>query len=165
MINLNLNVLNFAKNLIPKKIRDEVTISWLGAKLNPLQNLNNTFAFYAKKTRYDLSFTGQVIYLEHVLNDVFDPVNRSIYIEDPTPSNIDNTYVFYGVENQILPYVYYDAEGVASPYLLYELEFFGIPDFIVWIPSQVMNSQNEPKIRAIINKYKQAGKFYKIRVF
>lgn len=51
----------------------------LGVALNNLlKNLTNIF----EQLRYDLTITPQVCYLEKILNDKYDPVQRRIYIEE-----------------------------------------------------------------------------------
>jgi hypothetical protein len=165
MMNLKLNIFDLAKSIIPYKIRGFTHDAWLKSCVKPLSDINGSCSIYAQKVRYDLSFNGQVMYLERVLNDTFDQAQRRIYIDDPTPNDIDNLYVYYKLEDQPSPFVYYEIEGNLQPYLLYEAELYNNPDFIVWIPISLFTSFNEPKIRSLIKKYKQAGKFYTINTF
>lgn len=165
MKNLLLNVHGIVKDLIPVKIRGQVLVESIKAMLQPLQIVNNQFAALGKKIRYDLSFTGQVIYLEHLLNDVFDSTLRRIYITDSNTVQIGDFFVFYQNENQPSDYVYYEGEGVDTPYLQFESETVSNVDFIVFVPIALFNIQTEATLKALINKYKIAGKRYKIETF
>ena len=100
MMNFKLNIVGIVKSLIPTKIRNQIQLAWLASLLQPLQELNDKFAFYAKTTHYDLNFNGQVIYLEHVLNDSYDDLLRRIFIKDPDLLAFDNFFLFYKAENQ-----------------------------------------------------------------
>lgn len=166
MTNLKLNIIGVVKSLIPTKIRNQKQVSWLESLLQPLQSINFQFHLYGKKTRYDLSFNGQVVYLEHVLNDAYDTVLRRIYIKDSTLIAFNNFHIYYIAENQpTTEYVYFDSENVAEPYILAEADVIDYVEFEVWIPQNILTNLTIPYINSLINKYKIAGKRYKLIFF
>ena len=166
MMNFKINVFGIVRSLIPTKIRNQIHLAWLASLLQPLQELNGKFAFYAKTTRYDLNFNGQIIYLEHVLNNAYDDLLRRIFIKDPNLLAFDNFFIFYEAENQPTnEYVYYDLEGINEPYILSEFDVIDYVEFEVWIPQNILTTPTIPYIKSLINKYKIAGKRYKLIPF
>ena len=47
---------------------------------NVLQGLNNEFVGFTEEIAYKLNITNQHAYFQRYLNDIFDPINRDIYI-------------------------------------------------------------------------------------
>ena len=101
-------------NILPHFLRKAGALAYLYAAVKQLKDLNTTFTTFRNTTNYNLSFTGQTIYLEHYLNDQFDPVGSGIYI-----TNLNNNpynYLFNVIEAGPEQYVYNTAEG--NPYYL-----------------------------------------------
>lgn len=169
MINLGLNFREVFKHLIPGPIRGTKFTDWIAALLQPIQTLNEDFAEWGADRRYDLSFNGQVVYLEHVLNDQFDPVDRSIYIDDPAGTQIFTPYVFNVEEQQPPLYVYNVADGLDTDENLVFYNNSEIyttdEDFIVHVPAGIFNPINEVLMRDLIDKYRIAGKRYDFETF
>ena len=156
---MNIDFRRLAFRLLPPSKRLDWIVVWLEVLLWPLQSLNNLFVNYANDLTYFESFTGQVIYLEHILNDLFDPTNRGIYIEDNIP--VQPLYLYNHAENQEDTFVYNKSEGAAPLYLYNQAQIDADFDFIVIVPPNVIVT-DEDYMRAIINRYKLASKRYKI---
>lgn len=146
--------------ILPLSKRKVKIDSWLYIILQPITYLNNLFYQFKEVTNYKLKFNGQVIYLEHYLNDLYDPSQRRIYIEDT--SNTDPNYIFNRVE--LLPaLILYNQSENTPVYFLNNNEYTEQIDFIVKIPSGI--NINSDLLRLEIDYYKQAGKKYKIETF
>ena len=162
MDNLGLNFKEGMKTLIPIPIRGVKMVDWIGALLAPLQTLNDDFATWAGTTRYELKFTGQVVYIEHVLNDSFDNALRRIYITDPSGTFVLTVFLFNAVEQQAQTYYYNKAENsTANPVHRNLSEVFTTADdFIVKIPDSLNVPLTVAQMRKLINRYRAAGKRY-----
>lgn len=162
MNNLSLNFKEGFKYLIPLSVRKGRMVDWMGAALKPLQTLNGTFVAKASAIRYDLRFNGQVMYLERRLNDQYDPTNRAIYIDDPSGAYVFSFYVFNMIESQPTATVWNISEAKPPQQYLRNLVelIVGFGDFVVFVPTAINTSNNQIGMRAIINKYRAAGKQY-----
>lgn len=169
MINLVINFRTVFQHLVPQPIRGTKLVNWLGSLLEPIQSLNFGFDAAGTVIRYDLSFNGQVIYLEHVLNDQFDPGDRSIYIDDPGDVQIVTPYVFNQVEQQPPLYLYNIADAMDNEdnVVLYNQGELGAitNEFIVHVPEAIFNDATEALMRVLIDKYRIAGKRYSFETF
>jgi hypothetical protein len=135
-------------------------LAWLRALMAPMESLNAIFAAYVDDVRYRLSITGQVIYLEHYLNDLYDPLDRRIYISDGSPLLL---FLFNKADGQDAFVIYNKSESQTPVYLPNKEDTENNVDFIINIP---YNSTTTPilldKIRASTNVYKPAGRRYRI---
>ncbi len=133
--------------------------AWLRVMAAPMQLVENDIGSYKNKIRYELQFNGQVVYLEHRLNDAFDAVQRRIYIDDPLPTNIQPNIVTNRAERQ--PTIVIRNRGEASP----TVTFYNISelqtrwDFVVFVPSSVYAAY-QINLRSIVNYYRVAGKVW-----
>lgn len=129
---------------------------WIECLLKPIDWLNSIFADYADKAYYRLAINGQVIYLEHYLNDLFDSVNRGIYISD------DNLVIPPYIYNQDHKGLYLYNSG--DPIILYnDADFEGQGSFIVNVPGSISLTESlEKRIRAAVNRYRQAGALFTV---
>ena len=59
--------------LLPALLRKPRLLAWLGALLAPLQQLYAAFLLYAEAARIELSYNGQVMVMQGMLNEGFDP--------------------------------------------------------------------------------------------
>lgn len=166
MINLGLNFRQVFKYLVPSLIRGERFEAWIGALLQPVQTLNEGFVSDAESIRYFLRFTGQVVYLEHLLNDLFDNNLRRIYIDDPSDIQIITPYVFNKVEQQPPIFIYNKVEGEDAVFIYTKAELgLGTDDFIVHVPTGIFNPTIETQMSFYIDKYRIAGKRYSFQTF
>ena len=140
-----LNIFQYAKELIPRFLRGVTTstvwvdpggqpwitaagepwgligqsrhLDWVESLLKGLQDINDMFDDCALETKYLMNLTGQVIYLEHYLNDLFDPDLRRIFISDDSIL--------------LAPYLYTIADGHTPVWYLYNIAD-GEPPFYLY---------------------------------
>ncbi len=146
--------------LVPLSKKKNKILAFLYLILHPLKAVNILFDQYKATTNYKLIFNGQVIYLEHYLNDLYDNTLRRIYIEDT--ANIDYSYIYNQAELLPTLMVYNAAENVPV-YIYNNSEAVDNIDFIIKIPIGV--TFNESVLRTQIDYYKIAGKKYTIETF
>lgn len=154
----------YTLGLLPHFLRGDRVRSWVQALLKPLQEFNDDFAIYVNDTFYLVSFTGQVVYMEHILNDLYDQPLRRIYIQNGSLLGLP-TYI-YNVPEQRQPYIYNVPETNPNQvYLRNVSEYQTSNDFIVFVPSSILTPALEIQIKGIVNRYKIAGKRYSIQSF
>jgi hypothetical protein len=129
--------------------------------VSPISFLNQRFVDLSTELYYRLNLTGQVIYIEHYLNDLFDADLRRIYLSDDSllfPPFLYN-------KNDIIPageeLVLYPN---SNPIILYnQSDYFDQPSFVVNVPSAIpVTPYLENRVRAAVNYYKQAGAKYSV---
>lgn len=146
--------------LIPPRLRSFEFVELLKVlSMSHRVSLAKLVAFVASKD-YELAFNGQVIYLEHVLNDVFDAVERRIYITDYDSS--PRKYLFNKDEDNEITYLFNKEEDSDEVYFMNNQEEFGY-SFIVHVPAGQVS--NYDLFRAWVNRYKLRGKSYGIVEF
>lgn len=156
------------KFLIPFSIRNPKMVEFVGALLQPLQTVNGWFVDFVEGTRYDLRFNGQVVYLEHVINDQFDTNFRRIYIDDPAGQQVFAPYIFNRIEEQPPLYLFTisDAKPLLENIVLRNAsELVVTTDFVVYVPVSIFTTALQVQISALIDKYRIAGKRYTFQTF
>jgi hypothetical protein len=130
--------------------------------LSPIQRLWDAYDAYIASTRYDLSFNGQVIYLEHILNDAYDNTQRRIFISDPDP--LDNApAILYNLSDSSETAIIYNLSDAQAVQSLIAFNFVDIQnqyDFILNVPN-ALSAQNL-SISKLIDQYKEASRHYLI---
>jgi hypothetical protein len=145
--------------LLPVRLRKTNTSAWLKCLISPVKWLFHQFKLQRDGQLYLLSHNSQVVYLEAVLNDMFDPLTRGIYIEDG--SFEDPVYAFLVSETHPIWVGLAVEAGTVSyvlPTALYtatETTVLG-NSFLVKVPAAI--SFDADRMRALINKYRIAGK-------
>lgn len=159
MIQIDIDVRN--ESNLPINKRKFLNIAFLKFLSVPIRRILQEYYDYREKNELLIHMNGQVIYIEHILNHYFDPVNESIYISDA--AQVEEGVTLYnkaeGNEKTIL---YNDAENEEETYFFNLTELQNWPNFIINIPSAV--SFNEEQLRALVNRYKMAGKNYKLNI-
>lgn len=155
MRNYKFNIAKWVLPLIPKRLRQPNTTALISLLVEPLQTLINSFDDWANKVFYKAKFNGQVIMLEHLLNDTFDNTLRRITITDG--------------ETQIVPALRNRSENRPTMILRYRNEdgdknfirqrAYSKPNFIVHKNGATIE-QN--RAVALINQYKITGKTFTI---
>lgn len=158
MFSVNFN--DIVNKLLPIRLQTIRNRSLLYAMIKPLQSLNTNFVILRNAINYKLLFNAQVIYLEHFLNDLYDPVNRGIYIQDT--ANIDYKYLFNKNENRPV-YIYNKSENKPKFYLYNKQEYGGLFEFKIMVPVGV--SFNELLMRKQVKFYNNAGRRYLINTY
>lgn len=151
---------NLINKLLPFSKRKDKLTAFLYLILHPLKAVNIMYNQFKADTDYRLIFNGQIIYLEHYLNDLYDNTQRRIYIQDTANSTYN--YIYNAAE--LLPPLFvYNANENIPVYLINNNEALENIDFIVFVPSSI--TFNEKVVREQIDYYKAAGKKYKIETF
>lgn len=145
----------------PISKRKYIITAFLKMLATPMNRLFNQFEAYFLEKEYELAFNGQVIYLEHLLNDRFDDIQRGIYLTDAVGFD-EEIHLFNQIEQNEDTILFNESENETLIHLFNQNEVDGWPDFIVNVPSSV--TFDEIVMRALINKYKIAGKNYIINV-
>lgn len=152
---LYIHIAQLINRLLPSDLR-AFHATWLYALLSPLKWLNSRFVEFTGDIRYKMVFNGQIILLEHILNDMFDPVDRTIIILD---GDLSLPIYAYNESESIDVYSYDESESDPSPYSYDENESLGV-HFIVQVPGTIPT--DNVQLISIINYYKPLGKTYKI---
>lgn len=164
--------------LIPPLLRKKMHYDWLHTLLSPLKRIY-------KETLYKMQHTGQVIYLEKVLNETFN-ANRSynpnystrekkennlIYIGETIKPTAQHIYLHreYEEDGKIAPKVFLNNEIQSSEdfkplYLIHHNDHkIKYADFRVFIPTSIEFIAS--KFHDILNFYKLAGKTYEFKFY
>lgn len=150
------------RRLTPPRWRNAFNLNWYETLLSGVNYSQERFNAFKDQALIELSYNGQTVYLEKMLNDRFDPMLRRITIEHDETTGV---YWYLEGEGQAEKYLYTESEtGTTETYLFNEGEnFSGLPDgidFRVKAPLELLPL--EIRIRSEINKYKLAGKQYDI---
>jgi hypothetical protein len=148
-----------AKQLLPVRLRNAITLAYSGAFIWYLQWIYNAFKTNRAANLYRLKITPQVVYLEKLLNDRYDIALRRITIDDTITH--DALYIYQRDEAKPLP-IYLKSEN--KPVYLYRAEETDLNpvDFTISIPSDI--AFQEAELRAMVDSYKLAGKTYIIKI-
>ena len=117
---------------------------------------------YRAATEKKMRYNGQIIVLENLLNDLFDPTQRRIIIINAADVLSRNFY-FLASENQPV-YYYTQAEYAANPHLLRhflynDVEYGNRYDFIVQAAHGSLTAAQIVRLKATVNYYRIASKF------
>lgn len=139
-------------------------LSWIKCLVAPLQILNSDLVTLVANIRYRMNLTGQVIYLEHYLNDLFDMAERRIYIDDATPTL--PVSLFNKADDLEAITLYNKADGELPLYIYNSADFDSQFDFVVMVPAAIpLTASFQDQVRAAVNQYRQAGKRFTIQNF
>jgi hypothetical protein len=147
--------------LLPFNMRETVLFAYLKILVSPFVGLHQSFIAYRKAKLYELKITGQVCYLQMLLNDRYDFVLRRIYIVDA----IDQTAIYFFQDNELhdVP-LYTDSENNAIT-LYTDGETGGqfSNDFVVMVPLAINFSLIE--MHSLIVKFKLPSMHFVIQTF
>lgn len=158
MYNIDFNKL-IAFN-VPEFMWRPTHLRWLQLLVSQVKLLYNDFINWKNLNAYNAAHSGQVISIEHILNDIFDKIYRRIYIDDGarvlqnfiynTPEDSDDVFIFNSSETSDPQfYCFNNQEDVDASY-----------DFKVMVPGSLVFNEN--RMKALVNVYVIAGKSYKI---
>lgn len=149
----------FIVQLKPAKLRKKKVKAFAKVLVSPIVLLYNRFLSFRASTLYELNHNGQVCRLEGLLNDQFDNSPRRIYIEDAPI--ILPLYIYRRAEAKPR---YLRRRSEAMPkYIRRSTELSKGGSFIVKVPVSLVFDLS--MMKALIDKYKLAGKTYKIITF
>lgn len=144
--------------LLPPQLRLPRMLALVTAIAKPVAIVTSAFATLVDRGRYHLNLTGQVVYLEHYLNDLFDVDARRIYIDDASP--VLPPFLFRKSENRPLTL---RKKGEAPTYWLKQSEYTEAAAFIVFVPAAVLAAASLTLMRAAVDRYRPAGRYYSIQ--
>jgi hypothetical protein len=145
--------------LLPVRLRNTNMKAWLRCLIAPVKHIYNKFRTNREANRYYLAHNSQVVYLEAVLNDVFDPVGRGIYIED----GLYEDPLFTFLVPELLPiWIGLVSETGSTPFTVPSPLFTSAETsllgnaFVVMVPISVPFDID--RMKALINKYRLIGR-------
>ena len=157
----NINYSLLAVLLTPALLRNDAQTALLTSLAKPLDLLNNDFNAYVQALETQIK--AQACYMQALLNDEFDYNERRIKVRT-APIDFD-CYLLWK-ENQDKP-ILISSEGSAgfAPYLLSRDGQAGSNsiDFEVVLPGFFyLSTDEERRMKALVNKHKLASKKYRI---
>jgi len=167
----NSNFYNVFLKLLPLNLRKEKVIAWVKVFVSQIKEMKDSFALYRSEKLFFLAHNSQVIYLEHILNNRFNPngndqdpdyEGNGIYISDG--QEFDETYINNTSELADDTYIYNSSESGFDEVYIYNrsesLEFVG---FVVNVPDTFNVNENE--LKALVARLKLAGKQFEIKYY
>lgn len=149
------------QTLIPWLIRKPKHLAWLQSMLAPLQTLNAALVAYVTKLRYESTATGQVIFIEKLLNDRFDNSLRRIALYDGTVQTSPTVFNTSEVWQTTTTIWNRTESGTTAPTVWNLVESHQQIDCYVVIPT-ALNPKSD-QIKALVSQYIMAGVRYKVQ--
>ena len=153
-----------ARQLLTPVISKASHLEWVRVLISPVAYVNAIFVAYRAELIKRLQYNGQTIILENLLNDIFQPSDREIYIET-LDDRLAQLYLYQTSEQEPPEYVH--QTGEAPPlYVFQNGEQLAVGyDFIVWVPDGLLNAEEQARLKAVTRRYKLAGKIPAYRFF
>lgn len=148
--------------LIPYAKRRSLHSLWVSVLIGYCSLRQAELKAYRRDNLYLLQFSPSKIYLEHFLNDLFDNMNRGIFISNTEFINPDYRYNL--IEDRVT-YIF-NSDEAASPlvYLYNKDQIDNQAGFIIFIPSSIVLSDvMRLKISNAIDKFNICTIHYKIQ--
>jgi hypothetical protein len=143
--------------LLPTFLRKPKQIAWLIALLNGVKWLYSNFIDWKSKQEFNLQINGQVVYLEKLLKAEYLTTTEHIRITDG--NRVSRAFIFPKLD---------DKPIWLGTQIIYTKEFYSeeYVSFYVDVPAGLFNELTEDELRkmyALVDKYKVAGRIFKIR--
>lgn len=157
----NINYAQYAVQMLPPNLRVELMIAYIKAVVVPFEELNAQFS--KLKDNIDYNHYSQICYMQGLINDYFDPLERRVVIRNTI---IDQDYSLFWKEQINKPVMLYkeDSEGFI-PYMLnsdFEIGASNI-DFEIVLPmGYALSESEEIRLTNLVNQSKLASKRYRI---
>lgn len=154
----NVNWIRLIAWLLPTELGKTKILRYIIVLIEPIRSNYIAFQEFRKQQLYDLQINGQVIKLERVLNDMFDNVQRRIYITDG--ATYQPPIFFEEYKNKSV--IFFEELNVENP-IFYDLSILDniiTFNFFVHVPSDVW--LDKTRVRALVNKYKVFGRTFDI---
>lgn len=151
--------------LLPISLRKASILNLMFVLVFPIKSVYKLFIDLLNAKKTELKYTGQVVLLEKLLRDHYN--NDLIYITD---GNLyKDTYITYSAlqeEISYQQYINYHNDGKDDLYIGNYLAD-DLAHFIIHMPSSFivdnkLYPHGEKGLRKIVNKYKLAGKKFKV---
>lgn len=159
----NISIRETIKRLLPVDFKKTKRITFIYRLMLIPRQVKAAFLQLQNKLDYDIKFSSQTLSLETRLNQHYNLVQGSIYIE--TVEKESSGHIFWLSEEQERDYQYWKSEQQTPKYIYWQEEMLNslAADFIVYVPSTLQFDSAE--LRAIINMYKLASKRYIIEAY
>ncbi len=148
----NTDLIRLARQMVPAVLQMPRLRVWVDAVAMQMELLRQVLAVKRAEDQRELKRNGQVCRLEGTLNDVFDPVQRRIYIQDAFPA--DPLWLRRRAEAQPV-FVYRRSETAVqvnlTRYVYTQPEILS-RGFVVFVP--VALTYDAARMRALVNKYR-----------
>ena len=161
----SINWNRFVALQVPSFLRKAKLLAYLNALIVAVAHLHVAFLAFRRQALYKVNHNSQICYLQAVLNDSFDNVQRRIVIRNAI---LREPVWFYEPEEN-KPVWFYEASDNKPVYFREENEFVGDgADFLVVMPIALQpiaeedNTALEIQIKGQIDYYKLFVKNYKI---
>lgn len=156
----NINWRKFIIENLEVDLRRVKTVKWLEVLFKPIIWLHIEFLAFRTQALYKVNHNSQICYLQAVLNDSFDNIQRRIIIRNAT---LREPLWFYEPEEN-KPVVFYEPEDNKPVYFREESEFIGDgADFLVLVPID-LKPTNIQEENALLIKMKAQIDYYKLFV-
>lgn len=152
----NVNWNRFVLFILPKALQKQLVISLINSCVLPLKTNHSMFLNFKKEANYKVKHTGQIVYLQKMLNDKYDTYLRRIKLENITPKQ---TLLGYYVEDS-KPVFAYTMENAIPVFVYNTIDYYNEFDFKVIIPTTLSAFKSQMKTQ--INYYKLFSKKYEI---
>lgn len=151
----NWDIDNWVTQYAPALVSKPNLLGLVKSFLKPLKTLFTGFSTYRLLTQKKARYNSQHIILSNLLNDLFDPLLRQIYILSSLTLK-PPTYLFILADNKPV-YIYTQAEN--NPLYIYtQAELTEGPDFIVFVAPGSLTTAQEIQLKAVVNNYKHGAK-------
>ena len=161
----NINWRKFIIENLEVDLRRVKTVKWLEVLFKPIIWLHIEFLAFRTQALYKVNHNSQICYLQAVLNDSFDNIQRRIIIRNAI---LKQPVWFYEPEEQKEVW-FYEPEANKPVYFYEESEFLGDgADFLVLVPIDLKPSNATEeiafkiKMEGLIDYYKLYVKNYLI---
>lgn len=164
----NVNIIILIKWLLPRFYRATIITAFLKSLCTTIQLLFTRLKNFRETKAFELSVTSQVMWLEEMLNQRFDPGMRRIFIDEEYQ---DVRVIAYNKSEGLHPPYIYNKQENVKVYLRNKSETGYNYYFVVWVPELLYNLllvSNESKLnlmKALLNKYKCYGTRYLIKPY
>ena len=143
----------------PYKWRKPDYLALLETFITPINSLHSQLLFFRNYVNYRLSITPQVCYLQKLLNDRFDPVDRRIVIEKAVA--YDAVPLFLKDEQKPVK-LYKKSEHLPKVFYTKSETMMFTVDFIVKVPITMPFDMNE--LTAYLDIDVLPSKIYKVQI-
>ena len=161
MTRYQLRVNDAIKALLPWFMRKPKIAAYIESICKPVKDKNDELEDLAEDSLYRVAITGQVIYLERLLNDLFDNTLRRIYITDF--SDQAQVYLYLRSEGDVT--FAYRREDEEDLFMYSTSEILESYRFAINIPEALYDSLTDDDIQAMranTDMHKTAGTTYVI---
>jgi len=139
--------------LLPTFLRKPVLVGYLQALVSPIATIHYNWLQKREADWYKINHTGQVCYLQKVLNDALDVADRRIYIGEG--NSFPRKYIYTRAENK--------PQFLGKMFIYRNSEYTNTgADFIVFVPNEIIETKIH-ELKYLIEYYKLASKRYQIR--